>query len=334
MVPSWLQALILGVVQGLTEFIPVSSSGHLVLLPYLLGWERPGLAFDVALHAGTFGAILVYFRAELWAMVRGFASILVRRDATPEAVLYRHLGLLLVVASVPVAVIGLLAKDQVAAVFENPLAASGFLLLTAVLLVVGERARSRRVGRAPATPAAEVIRRDERAWEGSWVGRLQAGAPADADDGIDAVTLPTGADTSDPTGADLQAIGLREAIVVGLVQMLALLPGVSRSGATISAGMMAGMTREAATRFSFLLALPALIGASALSLPDLAEPDIYTGLEIVGGVLAAFVSGYLAIRYLVALVARDRLTGFAKYVVAVAIVGFLGYLMIGPPSSV
>lgn len=319
-VPEWLQALILGIVQGATEFVPVSSSGHLVLVPHLLGWQRPGLAFDVALHVGTLGAILAYFRAELAAMARGFAAALARSDAPPEARQYRAVGALIVVATVPLAIIGLVFKDAFERLFESPTAVSGFLLVTAALLVSGEAVRSRRARHAVSVPA------DLAASDGA------EGQRAGADVASPAVGLPLGRDAADPAGLTLDRIGIRQALVIGCVQVLALCPGISRSGSTITAGMAAGMTREAATRFSFLLALPALVGAAVLSVPDLFDPavvQVYAARDVLMGVAAAFVSSYVAIRYLVALVARDRLTGFAVYCVAASAVGFIGTALVG-----
>lgn len=318
--PAWVQAVVLGIVQGLTEFIPVSSSGHLVIIPYLAGWQDPGLAFDVALHVGTAAAVVLFFRRELYAMLRG---LLGARDANGRV--YRQLALLVVVGSVPVAGAGLALEDQVSSAFEQPLAVAGFLVLTALLLVAAERARTRRVARHMPKPlvAAEAV------WSGSWIGV----ATADAVTGDDEPTLPIGDDPTDPAAVTLEVMHIRHAIVIGVLQVLALLPGVSRSGATISAGMFTGLSREAATRFSFLLSLPALVGAFVVSLPDLATPGPYSAPIIAGGVAASFVSGYAAIRFLVALVARDRLTGFARYCVFVAAVTAVGYLFLGPPSA-
>lgn len=316
-------AILLGLVQGLTEFIPVSSSGHLVLVPYLLGVEPPGLAFDVALHMGTALAVVVSFRRELGAMTSG----LLGRSGSADARLYRRLGLLAAAASVPVAAAGLLLKETVEEAFASPLATSLFLLVTAAILWGGEALRSRRV-RANAPSRRDGDADAPAVWTGDWVGGDMAVAvpPAPA--------LPTGEDPADPRGETLERMGLRAALVVGVAQTVALFPGISRSGATISAGMAAGMTREAATRFSFLLSLPALVGAAILSLPDLSEPGSFSVVEILAGVVVAFASGVLAIRYLLALVARDRLTGFARYCVAAGAVGLLGYVMLGPPSSV
>lgn len=277
---EFLRAVLLGIVQGLTEFIPVSSSGHLVLVPYFLDIRTPGIAFDVALHVGTFAAVVLYFRTDLRNLL---AAVFGVGESTAVAY-YRRLALLLVVGTVPIAVVGLLLRDVFEAAFGSPTTAALFLILTGVLLLIGEAARNRRGGFS--SPAGEV-------------------AP-------DRVMV--GDDAGDPEGLTLDEIGLRQALVIGFGQCIALFPGVSRSGTTIVAGMSAGLTRPAATRFSFLLALPALIGASIISLPDLADgASIFGPAAVAGGVVAAFVSGYLAIRWLLALVARDRLTGFAVY---------------------
>lgn len=304
MPPSWLQSLVLGVVQGLTEFIPVSSSGHLVLVPYLAGWERPGLAFDVALHMGTALAIVVFFRRELIAMARG----LLRGGDTPDGRLYRRLALMIVAGSIPVGVIGLTFKDAFAATFESPAVAAAFLFVTAALLWSGERWRARRIARRIANEEDQ-----------------DRSTPRGGGDG-----LSTGADANDPAGLGLDRIGPRQALVIGTAQIFALLPGVSRSGTTIVAGLFAGLTREAATRFSFLLGLPAMAGAEILSLPDLAsDMGIYTVSDVLLGVVASFLSGYAAIRFLVALVARERLTGFAIYCVVAGASGLIGFALIG-----
>lgn len=339
MFPPWLQALVLGIVQGLTEFIPVSSSGHLVLTPYLLGFEDRSLAFDVMLHVGTLGAVLLYFRGEIWAITQG----LVRLDRSPQGEIYRRVGLFIVPASIPIAVVGLLAAEQVEQIFESPLAAALFLLATAALLIGMERHRGTRVARATGgatgaqTASSRAPAEDAPTWAGDWragEGPAATATSAPARRTGAGASLPLGVDPSDPLGDPLGRLTLRQAMIVGVFQCLAVLPGISRSGATISAGVFGGLTREAATRFSFLLAIPALLGATVVSLPDLAAPGAESAQELAVGMVAAFASGYAAVRYLVALVSRERLTGFAYYCIAASLVGIVGYLMIGPPGTV
>jgi undecaprenyl-diphosphatase len=315
-IPTWLQAVLLGLVQGATEFIPVSSSGHLVLVPFLLGWERPGLAFDVALHAGTALAILLYFRREL----SGMLLAVIRRGDSREGRLYRRMAILLAVASVPVAVAGLLAQETFERLFESPPVAASFLLVTAGVLVGGEKVRDRRASRT-----AVAARRGDAAPSGGWVG-TDGPAPIGADGPM---AVPVGADPADPAGADLERLSWRHALIIGGAQVLALFPGMSRSGTTITAGVVAGLTRPAATRFAFLLALPALLGAMIVSLPELAEPGPYSGGDIAAGVTASFVAGYLAIAFLVRLVSRIGLDVFARYLVVAAAVGWGAWLLTG-----
>lgn len=318
--PQWLQSLILGVVQGITEFVPVSSSGHLVLLPYLAGWESPGLAFDVALHAGTAAAVVVYFRRELL----GMALAVFRPGGGPDSVLYRRLLGLIVAGSVPVAIVGLTLEDFFEDVFTSPLAVSGFLLVTAAILTLGERGRTQRVARTvEEVPSGGAER--SRIWDGDWVGEITVAEPAE-----EMPDAETGRDPHDPEGKDLTRVGLREAMLVGLAQSLALFPGISRSGATITAGILSGLTRPAAARFSFLLALPALVGAAVVSLPDIGDIRVYSNGEIAVGVVAAFLAGYASIAWLLRLLARERLTVFRAYLVAVAAIGAFGYVMNGP----
>lgn len=320
-----LRAIVLGIVQGLTEFIPISSSAHLVLVPELLRWPAPSLAFDVALHMGTLVAVSVYFRAEILATARGLLGL----DRSAQGLLYRRLGLLIAAGTLPVVVIGLLFEDAIAASFQSPFWSAVQLLANAGILVLGERLRDRRVGVAEAVPARVA----------AGTGQVPADQPS-TDDPADFQSeapvfgpggsvrlLPAGEDPADPRGLALSGIRLPAAVAIGVAQVAALLPGISRSGATITAGMGLGLTREAATRFSFLLSLPALLGAGLLSVGDLGGGGSYSGAATAAGVLAAGISGYVAIRFLIALVARTTLIGFARYCVAAGLVGIVGSLL-------
>ncbi|MFO8074965.1 MAG: undecaprenyl-diphosphate phosphatase [Egibacteraceae bacterium] len=287
-----LAILLLGIIQGLTEFLPVSSSGHLALFGALLGIGDRGLAVDVALHLGTLAAVIVVFRAELVGMA---AAMLGRR---PDPVL-RRLGWLIGLATVPIVIAGLLLRSTVEELSASPRAVSLFLLVTAGSMLLGELLRRRRthLDRAPRAPTPAAV----------------GGRPL----------LPATDDPSDPSGRALDRLDPRHALGVGLAQCLALFPGVSRSGVTIAAGIASGMTRTAATRFSFLLSLPALVGAAALTLPDLAgQPDVDLTAVLVG-VAASFVAGYAAIRILLALVARVGLYVFVVYCTLLAAVGLI-----------
>ena len=274
-----LQAFVLGLVQGATEFIPVSSSGHLQAVPFLLGWDPGSLAFDVALHLGTLVAVVAYFRADLWGIVRAVVRPGLR-DASARG--SRRLLLILVVASVPAAAVGLIARDLVSAAFEQPLAIAAFLVVTAGLLWSSERRRTS-------------------------LG-----------------TVEHAADDTAAIDAELDALSMSRVVGVGGAQALAIFPGISRSGATIAAGMALGLSRGAAARLSFLMLLPITVGAALVTLPDLStvEPGVlpFGATEIALGVTVSAVSGYLAIRYLIALVARRSLLLFARYVLVLAAV--------------
>lgn len=262
-----LQALFLGLVQGLTEFLPVSSSGHLAIAQHFLpNFEQPGLLFDVLLHFATTLAVVIYFRKDVWRLL----SCLFRKD--PYAVDDRHLLLMLVVGSIPTAIIGLTFKDFFEGLFDNLLVVGCMLIITALLLFVGEK-----------------VRRD---------------------------------------GRQLPQLLANDALLVGVVQGMAIIPGISRSGSTIACLLLRGIDGEAAARFSFLLALPAVGGAMLLSLKDLEHLPI-EHLPAYGlGALAAFVSGLFAIRWLMNVVRRKRLAGFAVYCLLVGS-GILAYTLLG-----
>ena len=300
-----LAAILLGLIQGLTAFIPVSSSGHLALGGALLGMTGRGLAVDVALHMGTLGAVIVVFRTELV----GMADALLRRAGDPAL---RRLAGLLVVGTLPIVAVGPLVQPTVEQFAESPRTASALLLGTAALLLAGEAWRRERIRRAAApdpgagkptpAPTGEPVAAHASASSAS----RQPLAPRDP---------------ADPTGRGLEGLTVRGALVIGVAQCFALAPGISRSGSTIAAGMVAGMTRAAATRFAFLLSLPALAGAAVLTLPDLGAAGTPPAGEVLAGALAAFVAGYAAIQLLLALVTRVGLQGFAAYCVVVASIG-------------
>ncbi len=258
---GYFQAVVLGAVQGLTEFLPVSSSAHLILARVLLGWdaERLGLAFDVACHAGTLLAVLAYFRRDLWAMALAFPDIL-RRGATGPARMAR----LIVVGTLPVIVVGLLWADRIEAGLRTPAVTVVTLTLGAFGFVLAERFGSR----------------------------------ARSEDGLRA----------------------GDALAMGCAQALALIPGVSRSGATITVAMLTGLGREAAARFSFLLGVPAILAAAghaALQVADRGLSRHEAGVFATGLVVSAVV-GYWAIHFLLRYLARHSLAVFAWYRLAAA----------------
>jgi undecaprenyl-diphosphatase len=263
-----LQAIVLGLVQGATEFIPVSSSGHLVIVPWLLGWEKPSLLFSTVLHWGTLLAIaLVFWRDFLNIIVASLRSIGQRSLADPNA----RLGWYIVAGSIPAALTGLLLKDQIEGLFASPAAAGGFLLVTAALLIGSEQLARQRHRRKTT---------DRLTWT--------------------------------------------DAIVIGLAQAIALAPGISRSGSTIAAGLARGVRREDAARFSFLLGTPAFLGAGLLELGDAlaADPAVVAAQlpMLLVGFLFSALSGFVAIRFLLAYLRNRTLYVFAIYCILMAMV--------------
>lgn len=253
----------MGAVQGLTEFLPVSSSGHLVLAKTWLGLETPGVVVEAMLHLGTLLAVLLFYWRDLVAIVGGFVSghtaWLQRRVAwrtlwrAPDV----RLGYLLIVGSVPAAIAGLLIEPFIERLFQSTLLVGIGLIVTGLLLFAASR-------------------------------------------------LPTGQRQLDEANAT-------DALVVGAAQALAILPGISRSGSTVVAALGRGMDRELAVRFSFLLSIPAILGAQLLELKDIAGAGTELGLGLWMGLLSAFVCGFAAIAWFTRLVARGRLHGFVAY---------------------
>jgi undecaprenyl-diphosphatase len=280
------QAIVLGLLQGLTEFLPVSSSGHLNGVPYLLGWEPGSVTFDVMLHAGTLVAVLLYFRGDLVYLATRSLGVGVTEEGEQQRA-WRVVGLL-AIGSVPAAAAGLLFEETFEAAFATPRIIAGFLYVTAALLWGAERMRRARVAQAVGTSTSELTSAQEQV---------------------------------DP-GRREDTTTFRDAGLIGCAQALAIFPGVSRSGATIAAGMALGLSRAAAARFSFLLSIPVILGATIFKLPDLGTETPGTlpfgGAEIAVGVLVAAVSGYWAIRFLLRLVQTDDLLGFARYVLGFA----------------
>lgn len=268
-----MRALVLGAFQGLTEFIPVSSSAHLVLVPFLLRWPIPDLAFDVAVHLGTAAALLVYFARDLAGIAVGAVRSATGRGNADDRANVRLLGLL-AVGSIPAAIAGILLEQTFEELFTGREAVddvgapvtAGFLLVTAVLLWSAEAVYARRGSRGRGVSEVTVI----------------------------------------------------DAVVIGVFQAVAIAPGVSRSGATISAGVFRGLTREAAARFSFLLSLPAILGAALVALPDL-PPGAELG-PLLAGAAAAAVVGFAAVAFLLRYLRTKTMRPFAVYCVALAAV--------------
>ncbi len=297
-VADLVRAVILGIIQGLTEFLPISSSGHLAIVPALLGYEKPQLAFDVLLHLGTLTAVIVYFRGDLWKFV--LCLVAPTRLGPEETRQRRRLLVLLAIASVPAAVIGFLVQDWADRAGEQPLRAAWFIIGTTSLMIAAELAdRYRRRARANAgTPVA--------------VGVSAPSTPAGSDP---APANQSASADQDPAAAgerELGALPASRAVGIGFAQALALIPGVSRSGATISTGLLLGVSRATAARFSFLLSIPVILGAGVLKVGDLGNGTESLG-ELTAGFVAAAISGFLAVSVLMRVMRTSTLWPFIWY---------------------
>ncbi|MEW5827017.1 MAG: undecaprenyl-diphosphate phosphatase [Candidatus Bipolaricaulota bacterium] len=262
---------IVGIVQGLTEFLPISSSAHIVLAEALTGLKSPGIVLEAAVHVGTLAAVLVAFRADVAAILRSFGP-------RGSLELRKEVGLL-IVGTVPIVALGLALRSVASRLFESLWIVGGGLLLTAVAVIVADQ-RARR-------------------------------------------------------GARRSSLGAPGAFGVGLAQAVALVPGVSRSGVTMAAGVAGGLSPARAARFSFLLSIPAVAGAAIIAVLDARSLVGGHGAAIdVAGVLvgavAAFVVGLAALRFLLAVLRRGRLWGFAVYCAALAMATWVGAMVLPP----
>jgi undecaprenyl-diphosphatase len=258
---SVLEAIVLGITQGLTEFLPISSTAHLRIVPAFAGWEDPGAAFTAVTQLGTMAAVLLYFRADLARIARAWARSLRDREARHE--LDARLGWYIVLGTIPIGIFGILFKDQIENGARDLYLIGIALILLGLLLLVAER----------------VARHDR----------------------------------------PLERITTRDGVVIGLAQALALVPGVSRSGATLTAGLFLGLDRPSAARFSFLLSVPAVVLSGALEFASILDgsngEDVGLGALAVATLLA-FVVGYASIAFLLRFLAHHSTIVFVAYRVA------------------
>lgn len=265
-----LQAILIAIVQGITEFLPVSSSGHMVLAEAVLGVHPPGVLWEVALHVGTLLAVLAVFRREIWETLAGFTSGLgqvlhSRSIAVPwEGNTGFRMGCYVLIGTVPAVIAGLTLRGWIQGLFSCP------ILSAAMIFVTGE-----------------VL----------WLSRPHS------------LVRPSG------------KVKALDSLAVGLAQAAALVPGISRSGATISAGLLRGIDRDRAVRFSFLLSVPAILGAAALEASKLNGLPAEQAGPMIAGIAVAAVSGFFALRFLLRVVKAGKLHFFSYYCWAMGIVG-------------
>jgi undecaprenyl-diphosphatase len=253
-----IHAIVLGLIQGFTEFLPVSSSGHLVLVPYVFGWPEQSLAFDAAIHLATLLAVIVALWPDVVRILKGLPK--------PTQDPYGKLGWIIALATTPTFLVGFLFKDRIETSFRSVYLVAGSLIVWGVLLYLADRYAKERE-------------------------------------------------------KDAAKAGVRRGFLIGCAQVLSLVPGTSRSGVTITAGLWLGLGREAAARFSFLLAIPSIAGAGLFALLDLRSSTGSTDtLAIAVGFLTAFISGLLAIRFLLKILASVSYKWFAVYRIILGVV--------------
>ena len=253
---NYLEAVVLGIVQGLTEFLPISSSGHLRIVPAFLGWDDPGAAFTAVVQIGTTAAVILYFAKDLWRILAAWGRSLVRPEL--RGTLDARLGWYIGIGTIPICVFGLLFKDQIETGARNLWLIATMLIVLGIVLEVADR----------------LARRAER--------------------------------------RKLEDISLRDGVAVGFAQALALIPGVSRSGSTITAGLFLGLDRPTAARFSFLLSTPAVILSAAFELRHAGISEAGIGQTIVA-TLVSFVVGYASIAWLLRYVSSHSFLPFVVY---------------------
>jgi len=264
-----IQACILGMIQGLTEFLPISSSGHLVLFQHLFGLEGSQLFFDVSVHVGTLVAVILFYREDIGLILSALMRFIVKKPffresenaASPDP--HLRLVLLIIVGSIPTAIIGLLFREMADAIFSSVLIVGFMLIITGIVLW-----GSRRLEFRQESP---------------------------------------------------KNFSIKNALTIGVVQGAAILPGISRSGSTIVTGLFLGLNRETAARYSFLLSIPAILGAEILSFKDLSAQEISINIPVLVGSVTACITGYLSLKFLLYVIRRGNLHTFAPYCWAVGI---------------
>lgn len=270
---SWLQTIVLAIVQGLTEFLPVSSSGHLRIISSLFWGQDAGASYTAVIQLGTEAAVLVFFAKDIWSIARGWLRGLV--DKAQRATLEYRMGWMVIVGTLPVSIIGFLAKDYIREALRNLWFTAGMLILFSFVFIAAER----------------------------W-GRRER---------------------------QTEELTMRDAVIMGFAQCLALIPGVSRSGATVSAGLFLNQDRATATRFSFFLAIPAVLASGLFSLPDAFAPQAgqaASGAQLLVGAGIAFVLGYASIAWLLRFVSHHSFAWFAAWRIPVGL-GVMGLLAAG-----
>ncbi|MGH4035738.1 undecaprenyl-diphosphate phosphatase [Actinomycetota bacterium Odt1-20B] len=274
---SWLESFILGLVQGLTEFLPISSSAHLRLTAAFAGWHDPGAAFTAITQIGTEAAVLIYFRKDIARIISAWFGSLFGK--VPRSDHDAQMGWLVIVGSIPIGVLGVTFKDQIEGPFRDLRLIATTLIVMGIVLGIADR----------------LAARDETGGKHRAVKQRKS----------------------------LKELGVRDGLIYGVCQAMALVPGVSRSGATISGGLLMGYTREAAARYSFLLAVPAVLASGVFELKDAGEGGHVSWGPTIFATIIAFVVGYAVIAWFMKFISSKSFMPFVYYRVLLGIVLFV-----------
>ena len=265
-----IKVVVLGIIQGLTEFLPVSSSGHLVLAAEFLNYQDEGVAFEVFVHLGTLLSVLVVFRSKILKMIIAPYRCWIKKDDDPDYRESANWAVYIIIGTIPAALIGLVFKDQIEGIFSNVLLVIIMLFITGTLMITARFIKNK----------------------------------------------------------DLELNPVKS-FLIGIAQAFAILPGISRSGSTIVTGMILGVDRSKAAEFSFLLSVPAILGATVLKIKDLLDNSIHSEelMLLLIGTVAAFISGYFAIIWLLDVVKKGKLEWFVIYCYAIVIITGIWYFL-------
>ncbi|MFJ8659415.1 undecaprenyl-diphosphate phosphatase [Streptomyces sp. NPDC093795] len=277
---SWFESFILGLVQGLTEFLPISSSAHLRLTAAFAGWHDPGAAFTAITQIGTEAAVLIYFRKDIARIISAWFRSL--RDKSMRSDHDAQMGWLVIVGSIPIGVLGVTFKDQIEGPFRDLRLIATTLIVMGIVLGIADR----------------LAARDEAGGRHRVVRERKT----------------------------LKELGVKDGLIFGLCQAMALIPGVSRSGATISGGLLMGYTREAAARYSFLLAIPAVLASGVFELKDAGEGGHVSWGPTIFATIIAFVVGYAVIAWFMKFITTKS---FMPFVIYRILLGILLFILVG-----
>lgn len=265
---GFLKSILLGIIQGLTEFLPVSSSGHLVIFKHLFNFEMNNISFEIFLHLGSLSAVVIYFFQDLRELAISFFKFSSKEEKDKTN---RKFILYIIVATIVTAIIGILFEDKIEELFTSPIFAASMLIITGIIIFVSDRVQNGRI--------------------------------------------------------DVENMGLSRSLLIGIGQSLAILPGISRSGSTIATALFTGLERKQVARFSFILSIPVILGASILKFDEFKALDVHSWAVYFCGGIAAFISGLMVISLLLKLIRRQKLKYFSFYCWAFSLIFIITYLI-------